>query len=122
MVYGWNPRRATRYAVMPYATDYRLGDVVTRYGVLDCMFPRARWCGLPGEDGEAEVLLWATPGAASEWVRQCLATRQREGGPACFLPFGWYGSSAVQERVRADFGPWENHPPGSPLLRREGGV
>jgi hypothetical protein len=79
-IYGWNPRRASRYVVMPFATDYSTGTIRTRYGILDCMLPAVGWCGLPSEDGEPDLLLWPTAGAAGEWLRQCLETRQREGG------------------------------------------
>ncbi len=131
LVYGLNPRRSSRYVVMPYATDYVGGKCTTRYGILDCMITRADapascdalWCALPGEDGDPEVLLWPTAGAAGEWLRRCLEIRQREGGPASYLPFGWYGPREVSGRIRAAFSPWEgNHPPGAPLHRREEGV
>ena len=117
---------------MPYATDYTGAESVTRYGVLDCMVPqsersaslrgRASWCMLPGSDGEPELLLRPTAGAATEWLRWCVAARQAEGGPACYLPFGWHGAREIAECVRAAFSPWEHHPPGSPLLTREAGA
>jgi hypothetical protein len=115
---------------MPYSTDYSGTESITRYGILDCMVPRldrtaeprgrAVWCSLPGADGEPELLLWTSAGAADKWLRWCVATRQAEGGPATYLPFGWYGAREISECVRAAFSPWEEHTPGSPLLRREG--
>ena len=121
-LFGLAPRRQTRYIVMPYQTDYTGGDCRTVYGILDGMFPRPRWCSLPGEDGEPEVLLWTTQAQAETWLHECADARQREGGPAYYLPFGWYGPREATATVRAAFSPWEEHPPGSPLLRREGGT
>jgi hypothetical protein len=110
--------------------DYSIapgGFSAVRYGIRDMMIPAPNerpwerhpslvWCSLPGDD---QPLSWPTQEAAMRWLRECLNVRLRIGGPAFYLPEGWYSPSKVeQDAAREKFSPWEDVPADSPLLRR----
>jgi len=123
-------RRLHRYVVMPVPPE---GLIRRSYGIVDlmtCCSPRSlpwehrprefTWCGLPDESGQTVTLTWARAAEAEGWLHKCLAVRERQGGPAFFLPTGWYGPPETAFAVRTAFSPWQDHPAGFPLLRREG--
>jgi hypothetical protein len=107
-------RRSTRYVVMPCRTDTTTGHVQRWYGVLDTMLSdlgtaEPAWCSLPGV-GRLE---WPDFNGALRWLNDCRAIRQREGGPAWYLPQGWYGPGFERRNeARAAGRPWDALPPG----------
>jgi hypothetical protein len=117
-----------RYAVMPFTVDMDAPEVITRWGIRDLMmhrgdYPWSRlpdefvWCKLPDDRGRLGMLTFDSPGAATEWIRRCRMVRQRQGGPAFWMPSGWWDANPMtRARVRTYADPWEDLPCDSPLV------
>ena len=113
-------RRSNRYAVMPIRSDPLKCE--RWYGILDTMLTDRNltsdpaWCSLPGI-GRLE---WPDSVAALRYLNQCRAQREQEGGPAWYLPEGWYGPGIERRATaRTSVDPWEDLPPTSPLVRAQ---
>jgi hypothetical protein len=113
-------RRSNRYVVMPCRSETVKGAVERWYGILDTMVTDTQlsnapaWCSLP-DTGRLE---WQDMAAPMRWLNECRAKRERDGGPAWYLPEGWYGPGFERRAdARASVNPWEDLPPDSPLVR-----
>lgn len=107
-------RRSSRYVIMPCRSDVSTGDVKRWFGILDTMLSdlgpgTEAWCSLP----DVGRLEWEDATGPLRWLAECLTIRQREGGPAWYLPVGWYGPGFERRNeARNDARPWEELPPG----------
>jgi hypothetical protein len=112
-------RRSNRYVVMPCRTEISNGIHRRWFGILDTMLTDRNlngdpaWCSLP-DTGRLE---WEDFNEAMRWLNRCRAQRELDGGPAWYLPEGWYGPG-IQRRAdaRSAADPWAALPADSPLV------